>query len=60
MLLPLSVVLVSLQFLPDQIPAHYGISGEVDRWGSKYEILIFHLTISLSIYHHLMYIGPWL
>lgn len=41
MFLPLLVVLISLKFLPDQIPAHYGISGEVDRWGSKYETLIF-------------------
>lgn len=41
MFLPLITVLVSLQFLPDQIPAHYGIGGEVDRWGSKYETLIF-------------------
>lgn len=37
----LFVVLASLQLLPDKIPAHYGISGEVDRWGSKYETLIF-------------------
>lgn len=41
MLLPLAVVLVALQFLPDQIPAHYGIGGQVDRWGSKYETLVF-------------------
>lgn len=41
MLLPLAAVLIALQFLPDQIPAHYGISGQVDRWGSKYETLIF-------------------
>lgn len=41
MFLPLFSVLISLQFLPDQIPAHYGITGEVDRWGSKYEVFIF-------------------
>ena len=41
MFFPLFVVLASLQLLPDKIPAHYGISGEVDRWGSKYETLIF-------------------
>lgn len=41
MLLPLAVVLIALQFLPDQIPAHYGAGGQVDRWGSKYETLIF-------------------
>lgn len=26
--------------MPDQIPAHFGISGEVDRWGSKMELFI--------------------
>lgn len=41
MILPLAAVLIALQFLPDQIPAHYGASGQVDRWGSKYETLIF-------------------
>lgn len=41
MLLPLAAVLVALQFLPDQIPAHYGASGQVDRWGSKYETFVF-------------------
>lgn len=50
MFLPLLVVLISLKFLPDQIPAHYGISGEVDRWGSKYETLIFpSVTIIFGI-----------
>ena len=27
-------------FLPDTIPAHYGVSGQVDRWGSKYECFV--------------------
>lgn len=40
MLLPLAAVLVALPFLPEQIPAHYGLSGAVDRYGSKYELLI--------------------
>lgn len=49
-LLPFVVVMVALPFLPDQIPAHYGINGEVTRWGSKYETLIFpFLTLFLSI-----------
>lgn len=33
--------LAALLFLPDSIPAHYNAAGVVDRWGSKYEILIF-------------------
>ncbi|WP_100330246.1 DUF1648 domain-containing protein [Bacillus xiapuensis] len=26
--------------LPEKVPAHYGFSGEVNRWGSKWELLI--------------------
>lgn len=45
MFLPLPVTLISLVFLPDQIPAHYGSDNQVTRWGSKYETLIFPLMI---------------
>ncbi len=49
MFLPLAAVLISLQFLPEQIPAHYNAAGQVDRWGSKYEALIIPaLTIVLG------------
>ena len=47
MVLPLIVVLVALQFLPDQIPAHYDFNNQVTRWGSKYETLIFPVFIIL-------------
>ena len=43
MFLPLPVTLISLVFLPDQIPAHYGSDNQVTRWGSKYETLLFQL-----------------
>jgi uncharacterized membrane protein len=26
--------------LPEEVPAHYNASGEVDRWGSKWELFI--------------------
>lgn len=39
--LTLAMVLAALPFLPDSIPAHYNAAGMADRWGSKYEILIF-------------------
>ena len=39
--LSLTVPLAVLPSLPDAIPAHYGAAGTVDRWGSKYEVLIF-------------------
>lgn len=34
---------VMLVFTPDTIPAHYNFAGEVDRFGSKYENLIWPL-----------------
>ena len=40
MFIPLVSVLIALQFLPEQIPAHYGFNNQVTRWGSKYEMLI--------------------
>ena len=40
-LLTLAAPLAALPFLPDSIPAHYNAAGTVDRWGSKYETLIF-------------------
>ena len=46
MILPVVVVLIALQFLPDQIPAHYDLNNnQVTRWGSKYETLIFPASI---------------
>ncbi|WP_194191460.1 SdpI family protein [Clostridium chrysemydis] len=42
--LPLIVTIISLNFLPDLIPAHYGFNGEVTRWGSKYESLIIPIS----------------
>ncbi|HIT90826.1 MAG TPA: SdpI family protein [Candidatus Merdenecus merdavium] len=41
MFLPMLVVLISLFYLPKDIPAHYGEGFAVDRWGSKYETLIY-------------------
>ncbi len=37
---PLAVSLVWLQFLPDRVPLHYNFAGEIDRWGSKWELLL--------------------
>lgn len=41
MFLPLLCTLIALPFLPEQIPAHYDLTNQVTRWGSKYETLIF-------------------
>lgn len=47
MFLPLAINLAALPFLPDQIPAHYGFDNQVNRWGSKYETLIFPIMTIL-------------
>lgn len=47
MIFPLISTAVALFFMPEQIPAHYGINGQADRWGSKYETLILPLTVIL-------------
>lgn len=44
-LLPLIISLIALIFLPEEIPAHYGANFTVDRYGSKFEILIFPVSI---------------
>lgn len=41
MFFPLAVTLIVLPYLPEKIPAHYGFDNQVDRWGSKYEALLF-------------------
>ena len=49
MFLPLLITVIALPFLPEQIPAHYNFAGEVDRIGSKFEMLIFPLcTIGMG------------
>ena len=51
MFLPLVASLIALKFLPDVIPAHYNIQNMVDRWGSKYEILILPvITIAFGFF----------
>ena len=43
--IPFIITAIVLQFMPDSVPMHYNISGEIDRWGSKYENLIFPVMI---------------
>lgn len=30
--------------LPDEVPSHFDALGEVDRWGSKMELIIFPIN----------------
>ena len=43
--IPLIGTAIVLQFMPDQVPMHYDFEGNIDRWGSKYEELIFPVII---------------
>lgn len=48
-ILPIIITLISLIFLPDQVPLHYNIEGEVDRIGSKYELILLPIiTITIG------------
>lgn len=44
---PLIVTAVLLQYMPAKMPAHYDIAGNIDRWGSKNEKMIFPIVILL-------------
>ncbi|MCM3570693.1 DUF1648 domain-containing protein [Neobacillus mesonae] len=35
------LLLAVWRMLPDEVPGHYNAAGEVDRWGSKWELLLF-------------------
>lgn len=43
--LPALITLFVYRFLPQQIPMHWGISGEIDRWGSRAGIWLFPVII---------------
>lgn len=43
--IPTIVTAIVLKIMPDQVPMHYDVSGNIDRWGSKYENFIFPVII---------------
>lgn len=45
MLLPIATAAAVLPFLPEEIPVHYGFGMTADRWGSRFESLIFPVCI---------------
>ena len=45
--LPLIATAFALRFLPESIPMHYDLAGNIDRWGSKYESLIYPVILLL-------------
>ena len=44
-ILALVITAIFLQYLPDSVPMHYNAEGAIDRWGSKYENLVFPAII---------------
>lgn len=48
-LLPLAVTLILLPSLPEKIPVHFGMSGNIDGWGTKYTALIIPLMAILAV-----------
>lgn len=46
-LIPFAITAVILPGLPEKVPMHFDINGNVDRWGSKYEELILVITFLL-------------
>ena len=49
-LLPLAVTAAVLPFMPVQVPMHYDVNGNIDRMGSRYELLLLPLLIILIVY----------
>ena len=51
--IPLLVTGLVLPAFPERVPMHYDIHGNIDRWGSKYEQLIFPILIVMfSVFWH--------
>ena len=40
---PVVLSLLLCPLLPERIPAHYNLYGQVDRWGSRMEVLLLPL-----------------
>ncbi|MBE6015804.1 MAG: DUF1648 domain-containing protein [Lachnospiraceae bacterium] len=36
---------IAIQFFPDSVPMHMDMAGNIDRWGSKYEELIYPVIV---------------
>lgn len=53
-ILSLVLTAIVLQFMPDSVPMHYDLTGNIDRWGAKYENFLFPtIILLLSLHWHL-------
>ncbi len=66
LLLSWGATLVALAVFPEHVPAHWNLAGEVDRWGSKYELLTLPILQLLLVAFMLLWPrldparrGPW-
>ena len=48
-LIPLVITAAVLPFMPERVPMHYDIEGNVDRMGSRYELLLMPLLIIVIV-----------
>jgi uncharacterized membrane protein len=55
-LVPLMIVLRCWPTLPDQVPAHFGITGRPDRWGGRWNVWVLPI-LSIAIYVLLSGVG---
>lgn len=46
--LPFTVAVIAHGFLPAEIPMHYNSAGEIDRWGSSFEMLIIGTAFTIA------------
>lgn len=52
--LPLVVSALVLPLMPEKVPLHYNLAGQIDRWGSPFELLflpLFTLVAALLMRH---------
>lgn len=49
-LLPFAYLAYIWKDLPEKVPMHWNINGEVDRFGTKYELLLIPILLPLLIY----------
>ena len=46
-LVPLVTLAISLSSMPAVVPVHIGFDGKIDRWGSKWELIIVAVIIAV-------------
>ena len=57
-IIPFVITGIALNFMPDTVPMHYDANGVIDRWGSKYENLLFPIIIlALTLFWQLFIWG---